>query len=171
MEIKKWLGKHREVIVYLAVGGLTTVVCWGTCLIMGIFLNPVNPVHNFVINTVSWGAGVSFSYPASRKWVFKSQNPHIVSELLGFVGSRVSTWLLDVFIMWLFVNVITFKPFILVIGKLVKYEYTPSELDDINYWFVKMCISATVVFVTNYFLSKFFVFKVKSNNVTPKTAC
>ena len=65
---------NREIIVYLIVGVMTTIVSWGACLIAGLFLDSNYGIQNFIINTIGWICGVCFSYPLNRKWVFKSRN-------------------------------------------------------------------------------------------------
>ncbi|MBP5669250.1 MAG: GtrA family protein, partial [Lachnospiraceae bacterium] len=89
-------------------------------------------------NTLNWIAGVCFAYPLNRKWVFKSTNPQIFKEFLGFASSRLSTWVLDVFIMWLTVNIFHW-----------------------NYWICKIFISSVLVMVVNYIFSKFLIFRKK----------
>ena len=79
-KVKELMIKYREIIVYLIVGVLTTIV--------------------------SWAAGVLFAYPLNRKWVFQSKNKEIMKEFFGFASSRISTLILDIVIMWLTVNVI-----------------------------------------------------------------
>lgn len=84
--------------------------------------------------------GVLFAYPLNRKWVFKSKNPKILKEFLGFASSRVSTLIMDIVIMWLTVNVI-----------------------GMNYWIAKIFISSVIVTIANYVFSKLLIFKKKEN--------
>lgn len=159
--IKKLYEKYREIIVYLIVGVLTTIVSWAVVFIGKLFLNMDVSWQNFLNNSLSWVAGVCFSYPLSRKWVFKSHNPRIFNEFIGFAGSRVSTWVLDVIIMWLFVNVWTLeKPIAAVLGWFSKYPQG-EELASLNYWVVKILISSVLVTVANYVFSKFLIFNKK----------
>ena len=102
---KELMIKYREILVYLIVGVLTTIVSWVVCFLLKLPLDPTVTWQNFVINTGGWLAGVLFSYPLNRKLVFKSTNPHVVKEFLQFAGSTVSTWLLDIVIMEVTVNV------------------------------------------------------------------
>lgn len=163
-KIKDLYEKYREMIVYLIVGVLTTIVSWGVLFIGKLFLNIEVDWQNFLNNTLSWVGGVLFAYPLNRKWVFKSNNPHIIKEFSGFAASRVSTWILDVIIMWLFVNVITFKGLINWGCGLIHYPVTESGLSDLNYWFVKICISSVLVMIANYVFSKILVFKKKKTD-------
>ena len=156
---KELLVKYREVIVYLIVGVLTTIFSWAVLFVGQLFLNVEISWQNFLNNTLSWAGGVLFAYPLNRKWVFKSTNPQIFKEFTGFAASRVSTWIMDVIIMWLFVNVITLKAPISWACGLFGYFPDPETLGNLNYWIVKIFISSVLVTITNYVFSKVFIFK------------
>ena len=138
-KIKELMHKYEEIIVYLIVGVMTTIVSWAACFIVERFwLDSSNDLQNFLINTIGWVVGVVFAYPLNRKWVFHSKNTQILKEFTGFAGSRLSTWIMDILIMWLTVNVI-----------------------GMNYWIAKICISSVVVTILNYVFSKILIFKKK----------
>lgn len=139
-KIKALCKKYEEILIYLIVGVMTTIVSWVAAYLGKLVLDTDVPWQNTANNTFSWVLAVLFSYPLNRKWVFKSTNSKIVKEFLGFASSRVSTLLMDIVIMWLTVNVI-----------------------GINYWIAKIFISAVVVTVANYAFSKLFVFKKKDD--------
>ena len=130
--------KYEEVANYLVVGVLTTIVSWGAAWVATWVLNPNVSWQNAVINTISWAAGVIFGYFANRKYVFKSTNPEMLKEFMSFTGGRVSTWLLDVLIMEVTVNLL-----------------------KLPYWPCKIFISSVLVMAANYLLSKLFVFRKK----------
>ena len=118
-------------------------------------------IQNLVINTIGWVTGVLFSYPLSRKWVFKSKNPNIMGEFFGFAGSRISTWLMDLFIMWFFVNAVPlYAPINGVLGWFGK-ELSGASLETVNYWVAKICISSVIVTIANYIFSKVLIFRKK----------
>lgn len=133
--MKELYQKYEEIIIYIIVGVLTTIVSWGACGLSKLFLDSDISWQNFVINSIGWAAGVLFAYPLNRKWVFKSHNPQIVKEFLGFAGSRVSTWVLEIVIMAVTVNLL-----------------------HMQYWIAKICIAAVLVTIANYVFSKVFVF-------------
>lgn len=134
---KKLFVKYEEIIAYLIVGVLTTIVSWATCWIFEItLLDPSVGWENAVINTLGWAAGVLFGYVTNRKYVFKSTNPKIWQEFTQFAGARVSTWILDIVIMYVTVNLV-----------------------HMNYWIAKIFISSVLVMIANYVFSKVFVFK------------
>ena len=142
-KIKALCVKHREIIVYLIVGVLTTVVAWGAkflwnFLFYGGTAHPTS-LQNTVLSVVNWVAGVAFAYPTNRKWVFQSKNPNILAEASGFVTSRLATLFLDWAVMQLLGNVL-----------------------GINLY-VATFISAVLVVVGNYVFSKLFVFNKKKD--------
>ena len=64
----------REIISYLIVGLLTTVVCLGTYyLVTCTFLDPKNSLELQIANIISWVVAVIFAYFTNRKYVFKSK--------------------------------------------------------------------------------------------------
>ncbi len=129
----------KELISYLVVGILTTVVSLGVyyfCVLT--FLDPRNPVQLQVANVISWIAAVTFAYITNRKFVFKSNSPHIVKEGMSFFGSRIATLLMDMATMFLLVTLIGMN------DKIAKL------------------IVQVIVTVGNYVFSKFFVFAKRS---------
>jgi putative flippase GtrA len=138
-KIKELMKKYEEILVYLIVGVMTTIFSWGACWVAeALGLDPNNTVQHFIINSIGWVAGVLFAYPLNRKWVFHSKNPKILKEFSGFAASRVSTWILDIVVMVVLVNVLS-----------------------MNYWIAKIFISSVLVTVLNYVFSKVFIFKKK----------
>lgn len=136
-KMKELLVKYEEIVAYLIVGVLTTIVSWATCWVFEVtLLNPDIGWQNAIINTLGWVAGVLFGYVTNRKYVFKSRNPKILKEFTQFAGARVSTWILDIVIMYVTVNMI-----------------------HMSYWIAKIFISSVLVMIANYVFSKVFVFK------------
>lgn len=132
--------KYEEIIVYLIVGVLTTIVSWFCMFFVNIviFGNPLNPTsaQNLVLSVVNWTAGVAFAFPTNRKFVFKSTNPNILSELIKFIGSRLFTLFLDVALR----QVLGFM--------------------GVNVY-ITTFISAVLVIIGNYVFSKLLVFRKK----------
>lgn len=139
-KIKELCIKHREIIVYLIVGGLTTVVSWAAKFIwnFAFYAGTAYPtvVQNFILSVVNWVAGVAFAYPMNRRFVFQSKNPDILKEAGGFVMSRVATLILDIVMMQVLV----------LLGMNV---------------YIATVIVAVLVIVGNYVFSKFLVFNKK----------
>lgn len=142
-KIKELWKKYEEIIVYLIVGGITTVISWAAMFLVSYlaFGNPLHPTatQNLVLSTVNWTAGVAAAYPMNRVFVFKSKEKNIFKECTKFVGSRISTYLLDLVVRqifgWLGINV-----------------------------YVTTVVSAILVIVGNYVLSKLLVFRKKKSD-------
>lgn len=137
-KIHEFYLKYEEILVYIVVGGLTTIVSWAAKFIFNalVYDNTPHPtaIQNIVLSTVCWVAGVIFAFFTNRKYVFKS-NGSMLEEAPKFVLSRVSTYFMDVIIMQVFGTVL-----------------------GINIY-IATFVSAVVVTVSNYIFSKIFVFK------------
>lgn len=139
-KIKDLYKKYEEIINYLIVGVLTTVVSLATYFICTeTFLDPTKKIELQIANIISWVFAVAFAYFTNRKYVFKSKNENMLKEASSFVGSRIISLLMDMFTMFIIVSVLHLND---KIGKLV---------------------SQVIVTVANYILSKLFVFKKKEN--------
>ena len=136
-----WIDKV-EIVVYLIVGVLTTIVAWAAKFTFNsIFYEGTShptAVQNFILSAVNWVAGVIFAYPTNRAWVFESKDPKILPECTKFVLSRVSTLILDILVMQ-------------ILGALGMNVYAAT------------LISAVLVIIGNYIFSKIFVFKDKKS--------
>lgn len=138
-KIKELLKKYEEIITYLIVGVLTTIVSW-TCQFLWnyfVFDNTAFPTpgQNIVLSTVNWVSGVIFAFFTNRKYVFKSNAP-MGKEAVKFVTSRISTYIMDIVLRQLF-------------GWMGMDTY------------VATLIIAVLVTISNYVFSKLFVFKKK----------
>lgn len=130
--------KHKEVINYLIVGGLTTLV--SMIIFYGstwTFLDGNDAVELQVANVISWTGAVIFSYFANRIFVFESKEKNILKEFFAFVSSRVVTLLLDMGTMF-------------VLSTLLHINYNISKL-----------VAMVLVTVGNYVIGKYIVFKKK----------
>lgn len=130
--------KYEEILVYLVVGVLTTLVALGAKFLFNaiVYQNTAHPTsfQNLILSTVNWVAGVTFAYFANRKYVFRSHGP-MLPEAVKFVASRVSTYILDIVVMQ-------------VLGNLLGMSLLIATI-----------ISAVLVTIANYVFSKLFVFK------------
>ena len=170
--MKKLLKKYREIIIYLIVGVLTTIVSWGACFLARICgLNSTIHYQDLIINTIGWAAGVLFAYPLNRVWVFRSTNKNILKEFFGFAASRLGTWILDLGIMALFCNVWkVFLPVAQYLKDHISFLANKDVEEFVLYWFVKICISAVLVTILNYVFSKVLIFSKKKNKDQPENA-
>ena len=116
-----WM-KYREPIIYILVGGGTTAVAWGCKYLWNLlfFGGTAFPtlVQITVLSVVENIAAIAYAYPANRKWVFHSTNPHILEELTKFTGSRAAVWVLGWLLNMLFVSLLGINVFLstLIVG-------------------------------------------------------
>lgn len=128
--------KYEEGINYLIFGFLAFVLNYVLYLLFESLLH-----MNYLLATaLSWVLTVVFAYWTNHTFVFKSKTVSgtgLLKEFISFIGARIATELLELLLMYLLVDVI-----------------------DMNSWIAKL-IGQTVVIVTNYFLSKLWIFKEK----------
>ena len=136
-KIKDLFIKYQEIISYLIFGVLTTVISLATYyLLVYTILDPNKGFELQIANIISWIAAVTFAYFTNRKYVFKSNKEKRLKEAFNFYLSRLSTLLIDMFLMWLLVTKLSFN------DKVIKM------------------IVQIVVIVLNYVFSKFLVFEI-----------
>ena len=130
--------KHKEIVNYLIVGVLTTVVSllvyYGLTLTV---LDPEKAVQLQAANVISWIAAVVFAYFTNRRFVFESRSQNMLKEAAAFFAARLSTLVLDMVLMFLLVTLL-----------------------KCNDKIAKLVVQVAVI-VANYVLSKFLVFKKK----------
>ena len=128
--------KYGEIVRYLIVGILTTVVSLGTyygCVFT--FLNPENALQLQLANVLSWIIAVTFAYVMSRIYVFQSKQENILRDMVAFYSSRLLTLFMDMAIMFIMVT-----------------------LCRVNDKLAKLVVQV-VVTVANYVFSKILVFR------------
>lgn len=127
--------KYKEIINYLICGFLTTLFSLITYYLLTITILDASVATELQIaNIISWCVGVLFAYFTNRKYVFVSNNDK-KKEFITFFASRITTLLLDMLIMFIFVTVL-------------------GQNDKIF-----KIVSQIAVIVSNYLLSKLIVFK------------
>ena len=141
-KIKELCIKHREIIVYLIVGVMTTVFAWAIRFLWNIVFyagtaHPL-PLQTTILTIVEFIAGVSFAYPTNRKWVFRSTNPNILKEAAGFVSARLTTLGIQMLLNLVIINLL-----------------------HVNFYIATVVIGIIVV-ILNYVFSKLLVFRKKA---------
>ncbi len=140
-KIKELCVKHREILVYLIVGVMTTVFAWAIRFLWNIVFyagtaHPL-PIQTTILTIVEFIAGVSFAYPTNRKWVFRSTNPNILKEAAGFVSARLTTLAIQMLLNLVIINLL-----------------------HVNFYVATVVIGIIVV-ILNYVFSKLLVFRKK----------
>lgn len=130
--------KHKDVLLYIFFGGLTTVVSVGSFALANSLLH----LDALIANVISWLCAVSFAYITNRTWVFHSKvrGRAVITEALSFYAGRLTTFGIEEALLFLFV--------------------TRMGLNSI---YVKI-VAQFVVLVLNYLISKIVVFRKKKKS-------
>jgi len=136
IDYRYWYEKYKSYFFYLLFGVLTTIVNVVVYWVMA------HPLQCGVLTStiVAWVLAVLFAYITNRKWVFNSTSEGIKEigrEIISFFLCRVATGVLDLFCMWLFVDVLHWNDIV------IKF------------------LSNVVVVILNYVASKVLIFKSK----------
>ena len=138
IKLKNLYKKYKEIINYLIIGGLTTVVSLATFYIVRIFfLTNDTQLDIQISNIISWFFAVLFAFITNKKYVFESkkEGKEKLIEMIKFYLSRITTLLIDMATMWLLT--------------------APLNINDK----ISKIIVQFIIVVLNYVFSKLFVFK------------
>lgn len=118
---------------YVVIGATTTLID----LALFYVLCEVLGVDSTISNIVSLGTSVLYAYVTNKVFVFRTRNKgrELLKEFLKFLGSRAGTMLLE-------------------LGGV----FVLNEILGLDGFASKLAVQI-IVFVANYLLSKFFVFK------------
>lgn len=110
--MKNMLEKYKSILMYLFFGICTTVINIVTYWMFYISLDFPN-----VLSTIfSWIISVLFAYITNKLWVFESRSfgkKVLVREIATFFGARFISGIIDVAIMFLFVDMLLFPAMII----------------------------------------------------------
>ena len=167
-KIKELCKKHREILMYLLFGVLTTAVGWIVYFavlwalkgFLGIPVEDTSSTKYIGAYTASqiiqWAAAVLFAFFTNRKWVFTEadKNVSVSAQLVKFSAGRVVTFLLDYVVTFLGALALA-----ALIPAMTNFAFFGREwnLAEIG----AKVVAAVIVIVGNYIYSKIFVFKNK----------
>lgn len=159
--------KHREVILYLLFGVLTTVVGWGVYFavmyagraILSIPVDDVKSASYFALYTaaqiIQWIAAVLFAFFTNRAIVFEgAKEGSFFRQLTVFAGGRVVSFGLDYFVTYFGALLLSMLFPVLNAVSLFGRAWNVNELSA-------KVVAAVIVIVSNYFFSKLLVFRKK----------
>lgn len=134
-KLKELCRKHREILLYVFFGGVTTVVSLGSFILFDKLLH----IHEQIANVLSWILAVGVAYGTNRRWVFcsRSTGHTFWMELFAFYGGRLTTLGLEAGILLIFTTWLGFD------STLVKL------------------VTQAAVLVGNYIISKVLIFRKK----------
>lgn len=144
------MNNKREIISYLFFGVLATIVNVVFYYAFGLVIGE----NAYLINNIlSWFITVVFAFITNKIWVFRSKSwafSVVREEVIGFFSARLFSLLLEEVGLYLMIDLIKFNRI------------------ELNFHF--FCITGTllaklimqiIVVLTNYFFSKFVIFKRK----------
>lgn len=133
---------HKEGILYLIFGGLTTLI---SILSFWLFSLMLGEERYLLSNFLSWVLAVIFAFVTNKTLVFgskKTDKSTLLREGLEFLGARVFSLGLEEGGLWLLLDAFGMA-------------HLPSG--DL----IAKVIMSVIVILVNYFLSKFIIFKKK----------
>ena len=132
--------KHKEIIMYLIFGGLTTLV---SLVSYSLFVSLL-PVGITVASAISWVIAVSFAFITNKLYVFESKSGNIkilLREALSFLAARLISGIVEIFLPELLFKIgLSFSLF------------------GVKGLIAKIIVNVIVI-IMNYVFSKLFVFK------------
>ena len=158
--------KHKEIILYIAFGIITTVIsllaCFATLRIGVIFLHDEKgeptELLDILGSTMQWISGVLVAFVTNKKWVFTNAErgaKQTIKQLLTFSGSRVVTYFIEVIV----------NLGVIALLELVGYKTVTLPLVIISIPLTSRIwakgVSSVIVVISNYFISKLIVFRNK----------
>lgn len=137
MVIKDLLKKYKGVILYLIFGVMTT----GINVISYHIAYENLHIDNVPSTLIAWVIAVLFAFITNKLFVFESKkkDKEALREAVSFIMCRIGTGVIEVGMMWIFVD-------------LLKFNGTVMKL-----------FTNVIIIVINYIASKFLVFKGEGN--------
>lgn len=139
-KIIELLKRYKAVILYLVFGGITTIINILTYAIGYQMLG----LGNMVSNIIAWLLAVIIAYITNKLWVFESKSldiKNLVHELISFFSCRIITGVIDLIIMYVVVDCMHLNAIVMKI------------------------LANFIVIVSNYFASKYLIFKRKDTRI------
>lgn len=127
---KSIIEKFREISSYLIFGVFTTLI---NIFVFFIFNNLLS-LNYLIANVFAWFLSVLFAYITNRRYVFKGHKMNTIKTMFTFFLSRLTTLVLDMFLMFIMIDTLSLKEM-----------------------YAKITIQVVVV-ILNYVFSKMFVF-------------
>lgn len=126
--------RHKQVLLYLFFGAVTTVISIGVFSLLNIALG----VNEHIANLTSWVLAVLVAFLTNRTMVFDAETNSagaFLAQMITFYAGRVATLLVEELIIFVFITTLKFDSFT-----------------------VKL-VAQIIIIILNYVISKLFVFK------------
>ncbi|MCC0655721.1 GtrA family protein [Clostridioides sp. ES-S-0123-01] len=126
------LKKHKETILYLFFGALTTFVN----IVSYLFFTRVISFNFIIANTLAWILAVLFAYVTNKFFVFESMKTEMIflfKEFLSFISFRLFSGFIEMLIMYIMID-------FLFVNDIIVKIITNIIVIILNYLFSKMII-------------------------------
>ena len=146
-KIKQFVTEHRQGVLYLVFGGLTTLV---SILSFALFNALLGDDRYLLSNLLSWVLAVVFAFFTNKHLVFASRSNDkktLLTEGGKFLGARLLSLGLEELILWIMLDLLAME-------NLVILTIITGEL-------IAKVVATIIVVAVNYAISKFFIFKKK----------
>lgn len=150
-KLRGLLQKHREFLLYIVFGVLTTVVnyiVYFLCKGLGFSYSPAT--------VLAWIVAVVFAYVVNRVWVFQSRAygaRAVAREAALFVGARLFSLVLELAVMFVGMDLLHAGSFVL-----AAFGRTLPAGE-----FITKTVAQVIVVLTNYVFSKLVIFRRKKS--------
>ena len=151
-EIKELIKKHKQLIVYVIFGVLTTLVNLVSFFVLEYIFGSGGNGY-IIYNAVAWLIAVIFAYVTNKLYVFESKSwapKLVIKESVEFLLARLFSFVVEEFGLILMVEVLSFG----------EYSFNLKVITLTGTSLAKILLSVVVI-VMNYFFSKFIIFKNK----------
>lgn len=139
--VKRMFFKYKEIIIYIIVGGLTTLVRWGTTSIFENILEPLGFIGgalSFFTTLISLIITILFAFVPNKLYVFESKSfdkSIVGKEFIAFISARAVASLIE----------------LIGVPVIASIFNCPTMIPTV--------IVSVVVLVVNYIFSKLVIFK------------
>lgn len=168
-KIKEFCNRHREILLYLIFGVLTTLVGWAVYFAIlwtwrAVLDIPADDttgklylVGYTIAQVVQWIAAVLFAFFTNRKWVFTKAEKQVSvwGQLLKFSAGRLATFFVDYIVT--FFGAMALAAAFPVLLSCQLFGFTLNLCD-----IIAKLVAAVIVIICNYIFSKLIVFKNKA---------
>lgn len=157
--IKDFLKTHKQIILYVIFGGLTTLVNY-----VVYFLCKGTGLDYKVSTVISWVFAVLFAFVTNKLFVFESrgrESKTVVKELTLFFGGRLFSLALELLIMKIGMDLIH--------ADRLTFNFFEKALPLGE--FLTKTVAQLVVLITNFVISKFLIFKSKKDGEKYENSC
>lgn len=146
-KVRSLLKKHKELILYVIFGGLTTLVnyvVYFLCKAVGLSYSPAT--------VIAWIVAVGFAYIVNRVWVFASKSRGVravLREIILFVGARLFSLVLELGVMFVGMDLLGAGRWV------VSLSTVTLPLGE----FLTKTVAQILVVLSNYVFSKLVIFR------------